>query len=110
MSDQLKSYVRTYWPLIVGTVAGLIAAALAKYVGIEIDSNLAFGVTSVVMVGVVYAGGRWLETRKSSFARAVGRFLLSLGLDTGQPTYPSPPAVRLRGTATSGEKLPPDYL
>jgi hypothetical protein len=87
MSDQLASYVRTIWPMLVGTVAGLLVAWLAKLAGIQIDSNLAFGATSAVMIAFVYGAGRLLETRHSPLARAAGRWILALGLKVGPPTY-----------------------
>ncbi|NUT31518.1 MAG: hypothetical protein HOV79_00435 [Hamadaea sp.] len=102
MSDQLASYVRTLWPTLVGIVTGVIVAALAKHLGIEIDSTVAMGATSAVMIALVYGLGRWLEMRRSPLARSAGRWLLSLGLRVGPPTYQDRP-----GSGPLGRRLPP---
>lgn len=92
--DQAKSFIRTMWPVVVGYLAGLLVTWAGHSMGVTIDSNVAFGIVTTVLVGIIYGGGRWLETRRSPFAQHLGRVLLSFGLDLGQPTYkPAPPAA-----------------
>ena len=97
MSDRLAAYVRTYWPLLIGHLTALVVAYVAAQWGITIDSVIVYEILAVTLTGLVYAAGRWLESRTgegpmSLAARIVARWLLSLGLDTGQPTYGLPPA------------------
>lgn len=68
--DKFMSYVRTFWPLILGHLAALL-----------------------------YAAARWLEHRTGDTlparaARFVGQLLLSLGLPAGPPSYTTPPPTR----------------
>ncbi|MEW2383395.1 hypothetical protein AB0873_15070 [Micromonospora sp. NPDC047707] len=97
MSDRLAAYVRTCWPLLIGHLTALAVAYVAARWGITIDSLIVYEILAVVLTGVVYAAGRWLEDRTGDSvfavaARALARWLLSLGLDTGQPIYGLPPA------------------
>jgi len=90
MSDGLKSHLRTYWPVLLGYVSAAVVAAGASKLGLTISGETAYLVTGAVMTAVVYSLGRWLETRDAPVLRGIGRFLLSLGLDVGQPTYDPP--------------------
>ena len=97
MSDRLAAYVRTYYPLALGHVAALIVAWVGARFGLTVDSLLVYEILAVGLTGLVYAVGAELgrvdgDGRWPRVARAVGRWLLSLGLDTGAPTYGLPPA------------------
>ncbi|QOC89889.1 hypothetical protein [Micromonospora craniellae] len=97
MSDRLTAYVRTYWPLALGHLTAAIVAFVATRFGVVIDSIVVYEIIAVVLTGLVYATGKTLEERTGDgrlarVARALGRILLSFGLDTGQPTYGQPPA------------------
>lgn len=97
MSDGLKSHIRTWWPIALGQLATMLVTFLATKVGVEISGEVAYALVSAVVTALVYSLGRFLETRKSSFAQGVGKFILSLGLDVGQPVYePKPPVVLRR--------------
>lgn len=95
MSDRLAAYVRTYWPLLIGHLAAVVTAWIAGRFGVVIDSVLVYEGLALGLSAVVYAAGRWLEARTGDgvgarVARAAGRWLLALGLDTGQPVYGRP--------------------
>lgn len=101
--DQLKAFVRTVWPGIVAQVAALIVTYLSDKVGIEVDSKLVFAVVAVLLLAAVYGLGRWLEQQPNAYAAGVGRWLVSLGMDLGQPTYVKPDTtVRLHAGAPPG--------
>lgn len=92
MSDRLAGYVRTYWPLLLGHLAALLTGWVVKQFGITIDSTLAYELLALGLSGAVYAAGRWLEVRRGNswpavVGRAVGHWLLALGLPTGPPAY-----------------------
>src|SRR5690606_11849695 len=92
MPDRLAAYVRTYWPMVLGHVATALAAWLGGRPGVSVDSVAAYELIALTASAGVYALGRWLETRAGDgvwprVARAAGRWLLALGLHTGQPTY-----------------------
>lgn len=97
--DQIKSYIRTMWPVVVGYLAGLLVTWVGQKLGVTVDTNVAFGIVTTILVGIVYGAGRWLETRSNAFAQGVGRWLLSLGLDLGTPTYQPPAPEPLAGRA-----------
>ena len=95
MPDRLAAYVRTYWPMVLGHVATALAAWLGARLGVSVDSVVAYELIALTASAGVYALGRWLETRAGDgvwprVARAAGRWLLALGLHTGQPTYIRP--------------------
>lgn len=99
--DKLMSYVRTFWPLILGHLAALLVVAVARTTGIHLDNAFAYEVVGVVMTAALYAGARWLEHRTGDTlparaARIVGQLLLSLGLPVGPPTYTTPPPTPYR--------------
>lgn len=97
--DQLKAFVRTIWPAIVAQIAALIVTYLGDKMGIEVNSNAVFGVVTVVLLAAIYGAGRWLEKRDNAYAAGLGRWLVSLGMDLGQPTYVKQPDGRpLSGT------------
>lgn len=95
MSNRLAAYIRTYWPLLIGHLTALVVAYVATRFGFVLDSLIVYEILAVVLTGAVYAAGRWLENRGGDgalavAARAVARWLLALGLDTGQPVYVQP--------------------
>jgi hypothetical protein len=97
VSDRLAAYVRTYWPLLIGHLTAYVVTTVAARWGVTIDSLIVYEILAVTLTGTVYAVGRWLEDRTGESwlavaARIIARWLLSLGLDTGQPTYGLPPA------------------
>lgn len=94
MSDQLKSNIRTWWPLIIGAIATAGVTAISERFGITIDTELAVLVTGTITTGLVYAAGRWLEKSRWASTRKLGGLIVGLGL-VPPPTYPRPedPAV-----------------
>jgi hypothetical protein len=93
MPDRIAGYVRTIWPLVLGHLAAFLAAWVGARVGITVDATWVYELLAVALVTVIYAGGRWLEVRPGTstparVARAVGHWVLSLGLPTGPPSYP----------------------
>lgn len=94
MTDKARSYVRTLWPVLLGHLAAWLADRLGV---LGVDSATAALLVGTIASMLVYAAGRELERVKRSgrvgdAARWLGRLLLSLGLDTGQPVYGGPPA------------------
>jgi len=92
MSDGLKSHIRTLWPILLGYLSALLASYVASKLGIQLNGEIAFTLVGAVMSGLVYSLGRFLETRRWSWARRLGAFMLSLGLVPDKPTYPPPSA------------------
>lgn len=90
MSDGLKSHIRTWWPIALGALATLLVDFVASRFGVQIEGEFAYGVTVAVTTAAVYSLGRWLETRRWAPARALGAFILSLGLVAEKPTYAPP--------------------
>ena len=90
MPDQVTSWIRTVWPGVVAYVTALLVTWIGQHVGITVNTNVVFGLVSLALLGIVYGFGRWLEGRSSPAAQRLGRGLLSLGLDLGQPTYKPP--------------------
>jgi hypothetical protein len=99
MSDTIKARVRTWWPLIVGHLAAWLlirAAPLLDWLaglGIVVTDAEVAVVVGLVLAGAVWETARWLERRTgpgrwARVARAIGRWLISLGLHTGAPAYP----------------------
>jgi hypothetical protein len=98
MTDKARSYVRTLWPVLLGHLAAWAVVQLAPF-GVEVNSAQVVTVLGFVLAGLVYVAGRELERvsgsgRIATGARWAGRFLLSLGLDIGQPLYP--PTLRAK--------------
>lgn len=97
MTDGLKSHIRTLWPILLGQLTTILVAYVASKYGVHVDNAIAYGFVSGAVTSVVYAAGRWLETRRWKPARVVGRAILSLGLVAERPTYvPPAPAGTVR--------------
>ncbi|MEV7263962.1 hypothetical protein AB0N38_10465 [Micromonospora aurantiaca] len=102
--DWLAARIRTAWPMLLGYLAvqllqlgAPVAGWLHSALGITLTAQQVAAVLGLVLGYGIYEAGRWLEARSgpgqlSRVARAAGRLLLSLGLDTGQPVYGLPPA------------------
>lgn len=99
LPDWAAARIRTVWPMVVGYVAARlivvgapVATWLERNLGLQVtEPQVAVGV-GIILGYLVYEAGRWLERRRGTgwrarFARGAGRWLLSLGLPTGQPTY-----------------------
>lgn len=102
MSDRWASYIRTWWPLFLGHVAALLVAFLATKLGFQLDGALAFEIVGFAASALIYWLGRKLENAEAGWAKALGKFILSLGLSTGQPTYA--PSVNYRDDAPVGRR------
>jgi hypothetical protein len=87
MSDGLKSHIRTWWPIALGFLATLLVDFVAAKFGIKIEGEVAYGITAAVTTAALYSLGRWLETQAWAPFRALGAFILSLGLVVEKPTY-----------------------
>lgn len=99
VTDRIAARLRTLWPMLIGHVAALAVVHGAPVLDVvETATGYRPTATSVtLLVGLVagygiYEGGRWLEARRgpgrlAQAARGAGRFLLSLGVPTGTPTY-----------------------
>lgn len=96
MSDLVRSYVRMAVPAALGIVASWLVVAIARSIGFELDGKIALGIVTAVTITVIYALGRMLERSPYALLRGIGRFLLTLGPDIGQPVYvkADPDAVR----------------
>lgn len=88
MHDKLRSYIRTIVPVALGHVAAVLVAWLATHAGVSVEAGLAYEVLAIACSAAVYVTGRRLETSDAAWLRGIGRFLLSLGADLGQPVYP----------------------
>lgn len=100
-SDVLRSHIRTWVPIGVGFLATILVDWVARKFGIRIEGELAYSMLYAGTTAAVYSLGRWLETRRWAPARGMGRMLLSLGLNVGQPVYkptaaPPTPVSRVR--------------
>jgi hypothetical protein len=98
VTDKARSYVRTLWPVLLGHLAAWIVVKTTPF-GFHVDTAQTVTIIGFVLAALVYGLGRELERtagsgRAAAGARWVGRFLLSLGLDVGQPLYP--PALRAK--------------
>lgn len=96
LSDRAAAYVRTLWPLLLGHLTTW-ALLQVETLGIPAHDALVVELVAVLATAAVYTAGRGLESVGGDrwyarLARGAGRFLLSLGLDTGQPVYGMPPA------------------
>lgn len=72
------SLLRTIVPVVVGILLGWAAK-----VGLDLPSGAVTEIVTVVLTAAYYTLARVLEQEWP----AVGRWLLSLGLPVGQPTY-----------------------
>lgn len=101
MSDRVAARLRTWWPMLVGHVAAWLLVQAAPLVdwaasaGVTVTQPQVAVVVGLVLAGAVYEAGRWLEGRvgdgwTARAARRTGRWLISLGLDTGAPSYEWP--------------------
>lgn len=97
--DQLKATIRTVWPAFVGYLTGLLVTFLADKAGVEVSSTVVAGAVTVVLVGLIYGLGRWLEKQTNPTLKWLGHALVSMGMDLGQPTYVKPDGAKpLSGT------------
>lgn len=103
MSDYLKSIFRTAVPAGLAILASMLMTALVRWAGVEISGELALGIVSGLAITLIVAIGRALERSTSGPVAWVGRLLLSLGIDLGQPVYvkADPDAVRPLPSSTS---------
>lgn len=99
MSDQIAARIRTWWPLVIGHAATLLALWLVHVLGLTptisgaLEAILA-EVLGMVASALVWELGRRLEKSPNPTLAAVGRWLISAGLQIGPPVYPqAPPAV-----------------
>ncbi len=102
LSDKLASRLRTMWPVLLGYLAAQLLVVVAPItgwlhtaLGVDITEQQAATLLGVMLAWLIWELGRWLEDRRGDgwptrIARAVGRWLLALGLNTGQPHYGSP--------------------
>jgi hypothetical protein len=84
-------------PLAALRLRGLVGVSPAHLDGLQVTQPAVAAALGVILAYLIYEAGRWLEQRAGDsaparIARLVGRWLLSLGLDTGQPTYGLPPS------------------
>ena len=104
MSDRLAAWIRTVWPMLLGYLAAWLLAqswapTLVSWLaaaGVDVTEAGVVHLLGWLLGAAVYSAGRWLERRAGGrrlhrLARAVGRFILSIGLPTGQPAYSPPP-------------------
>lgn len=97
--DSVRALIRTVWPGFVAYLAAQIVAVLGNKIGIDIDRGAVGVVVFAVLLAAIYGAGRWLEQRDNAVAAALGRWLVSVGMDLGQPVYVKPSAGRpLSGT------------
>lgn len=75
----LPSIIRTVVPAIAGVLIGLAA----RY-GLHLDNAIVSQLITVMVTGLYYWVGRWVEVNVSS---RLGGVLLSLGLTKKTPTY-----------------------
>lgn len=87
MSDVLAARLRTWWPILLGHIAALVAAWALKLTGIELDNALIFEAVSFALSGAIWEAGRWLEARPNHVLAAIGRWLIAAGKEIGAPTY-----------------------
>lgn len=96
MSDQLAARIRTWWPLLIGHAATLLALWLAHILGLTPTASGALQAVLAEAIGMlasalVWELGRWLEKSPNPTLAAVGRWLISAGLQIGPPIYPAAP-------------------
>lgn len=94
LSDRASAYIRTLWPLLLGHAAAWLLLKVDA-LGLPVDNTLVVELVSFAAAAVVYGTGRFLESRTGGgwlpiLARGLGKWVLALGLHTGQPTYRHP--------------------
>jgi hypothetical protein len=99
IADQAAARLRTIWPMLVGHAAALLLVHAApaldtveKTTGYRPSTATVTLVVGMLLGWIVYETGRILEAvtgegRAARIARAAGRWILSVGIPTGQPTY-----------------------
>lgn len=95
LSDYLKSVFRTAVPAFFGA---LLMSLMAKYLGYDLDPGIALAIGAAATIASVAAVGRALERSSIPLLAFVGRFLLTLGPDLGQPIYVKPEIEPTSGT------------
>lgn len=90
MSDYLKSIIRTAIPAMLGALASLLVASVLRWTGVELSSELALAIVAGLTITLTVMVGRALERSTSGPIAWLGRLLLSLGFDLGQPVYVKP--------------------
>lgn len=91
MSDPHTARLRTVWPLLVGHIAAYLAVLILRWTGVQVDSAVVVEVLSLAASWAAWEAGRWLTARTNPTAQRVGRWLISAGVATGNPTYPTTP-------------------
>ncbi|MET8147609.1 hypothetical protein ACIBSW_06750 [Actinoplanes sp. NPDC049668] len=99
LTDKLAARLRTLWPMFVGHLIAAVIVHAGPVLDI-VEQTTGYRPTSATMTlaggllagALVYEAGRWLEARPgpgrpARIARNIGRYLLSLGVPTGQPSY-----------------------
>jgi hypothetical protein len=94
LNNAAKSYLRTLWPVALGWTATVITLTAGK-VGLPISEGLALGAAGYILTAAPYVLARLLERVKGErwhhrLSRWAARWVLSVGMDTGQPVYRKP--------------------
>lgn len=103
MTDQLAARIRTWWPLLIGHAATLLALWLAKTLGLTpavsgvLEAALAEAL-GMVASALVWELGHGLERSSNPTLAGVGRWLISAGLQIGPPVYPGTQPVQPDGS------------
>ncbi len=89
----LTSLVRTVVPAAIAMLLGYAAVHWHILVGVHPSAGVIDGADFIVFTAL-YAGARWLENRRgdsipAKAARGIARVLLSLGVPTAPPKYPT---------------------
>lgn len=99
LTDRLAARIRTAWPMLLGYLAARlldvgapIAAWLSTTLDVTVGEPQVAAALGLLLGYGIYEAGRWCEQRRgvsqpAYLARLLGRYLLSVGLHTGQPTY-----------------------
>ncbi len=117
ISDRLAARILTVWPMLLGVLAAQlllwaapVVAWLRDVLGMEVTAVQVTAVLGLVLGWAVYEAGRWLEDRSGTgwsavVARVVGRWVLALGLQTGQPSYGKPFTTQSEAVYAPGGEL-----
>lgn len=92
--DSLKAMIRTVWPAVVAWIAAQIVTVLADKAGVSVDGTAVAAVVFAALLAAIYGAGRALEKSSVPAVAWLGRLLVSLGMDLGQPTYVKPDEAR----------------
>lgn len=98
ISDRWTARIRTVWPYVIGAVASVLLVKAAPVVewlraaGVPVTEATAQLAVGAGLGWLVWDVGTWLERRPGAgrlarVARGAGRWLVSLGLHTGGPSY-----------------------